>query len=583
MGSPDRSGGFSWPRPLAGFRGLRPAELSNEIFAGLTLAALTVPLNIGYAQVAGLPPAVGLYSALVPLLLFALFTTSRQAVGGPGPATAALVAAALVGFSAPGAERVQYALALALLCSVLFLLCWIFRLSYLENFLSRAVMTGFVSGLGVQVFSNQLRKIMGVRIDTQEEHEALTATVEKTLGFSLETEGYFLELRALIEKIPDANPYAVAIGVGSFVLVRLIKRYTPKIPGALVTLVVMTVIVIVAGLDARGVRVLGDLPSGLPSFAMPDVTPVDYLRLLPGAMAIVAITLVEGLMLVRTYARKNGYEADGNQVLFALGLANVGAGLTGSMVTGNSVSRSAAMDSSGSKSQLPSLVAAGVVGVILAFFTEVLALLPSAALAGIVASSVLSLIAVDDLRKMYRMRRSEFWIAMVCLVSVLALGPLRAVAIAFILSVIDLLRRVSHPAAAVLREAPDGHYHVADPNDAETAPGLIVWRFSASLYFANANLFRDQIERLVDQAPHPVRWFVLDAVRIVDMDTAGAETLHRVADMLRERDVTFALARPSIPLRSLLENYELLDVIGESRLYATDREAAAAFRREAGS
>jgi MFS superfamily sulfate permease-like transporter len=208
----DTSGISRWSRPLAGLRGISRADLPREISAGVTLAALVIPLNIGYAQVAGLPATLGLYAAIVPLVLFALLTSSPHVVGGPGPATAALVAAALAGFAAPGDPlRVQFALALALVCSLLFFLAWYFRLGFLENCLSRAVLVGFVSGLGIQVLTNQVRKIMGVSVDTSQQLEKITSQVEKTLGISLKTEGYFLEVSALVREIPHANLFSEEI------------------------------------------------------------------------------------------------------------------------------------------------------------------------------------------------------------------------------------------------------------------------------------------------------------------------------------------------------------------------------------
>jgi len=563
-------------------RGITRADLPREISSGFTLAALVIPLNIGYAQVAGLPVTMGLYAAILPLILFALFTSSRHVVGGPGPATAALVAAALAGSAVPGDPlRVQYALALALICSLLFFLAWLFRLAVLQNFLSRAVLVGFLSGLGIQVFTNQVRKILGVSIDIRQQLETLGGQVEHTFGLTLHSQGYFLELAALVREIPQANLYAVAIGLGSLIAVRLMRRFAPKIPGALVVLILMTAVVVVFGLDEKGVSVLGKLPPGLPSLEIPTVPLTDYLRLLPGALALVAITLCEGLLLARDYGQKHGYKPDGNQMLFAYGVTNAAAGLSGSMVCGDSVSRSAAMDSSGARSQLTSLVAAGVVAVILAFFTDVLAVLPSAALAGIVANSVLSLIDVRTLRELYRIRRSEFWVAATCLLAVLIVGPLKAVAIAFLLSIIDLLRRSSAPFTSVLCESADGGYFLADVQDpAESAPGLIVYRFTAPLYFANANVISDEIQELVKQAPTPVKWFVLDAGAMRDMDTTGSEALRQVLTLLAEHDVTFAVSRASEPLESVLKDYGLLDEIGRHRFYATNRDAVAAFREE---
>ncbi|MFC1720470.1 SulP family inorganic anion transporter, partial [Pseudomonadota bacterium] len=245
------------------------------------------------------------------------------------------------------------------------------------------------------------------------------------MATSVNTEGYFLELVALFDSIPDANLWSVAIGVSAFLIVRLMKRYTPRIPGALVALVLLTIIVAYFDLSAKGVGVLGAMPSGAPTLTLPAIPLADYMRLLPGALAIVAILLCEGLLVVRSYSSKYNYKVDGDQMLFAWGAANVAAGFTGSLVTGNSPSRSA----------VAGLYAA--IMVVMLFFTDTLAFLPNAALAGIVANAVLSLIEVHHLRVLWRMRRSEFWIAAVCLLSVLVLGPLKAVLIAFLLSTID--------------------------------------------------------------------------------------------------------------------------------------------------
>jgi MFS superfamily sulfate permease-like transporter len=285
--------------------------------------------------------------------------------------------------------------------------------------------------------------------------------------------------------------------------------------------------------------------------------------------------------VVRSYSNKYGYKADGDQMLFAYGAANMAAAFTGSLLTGNSPSRSAAMDASGAKSQWPSLVAAVTIALVLLFFTDLLAFLPNAALAGIVANAVLSLIEVHEFRELWRMRRSEFWIAAVCLVSVLALGPLRAVMIAFLLSVIDVIRRASRPVTSALVEAPDGsHFLPADDGQASGASGLVVYRFGAPLYFANATLFLDDVERLVTQSPTPVRWFVLDAQAMVDVDTTGAGVLGQAISMLKKRHITFAVSRADRSFRSWLEKYELMGLIDQKRFYPTNRHAAEAFRED---
>jgi MFS superfamily sulfate permease-like transporter len=239
------------------------------------------------------------------------------------------------------------------------------------------------------------------------------------------------------------------------------------------------------------------------------------------------------------------------------------------------------MDASGAKSQWPSLVAAVTIALVLLFFTDLLAYLPNAALAGIVANAVLSLIEVHEFRELWRMRRSEFWIATVCLLSVLALGPLRAVMIAFLLSVIDVIRRASRPETSTLVEAPDGsHFLPAADGQASGSSGLMVYRFGAPLYFANATLFLDEVERLVTESPTPVRWFVLDAQAMVDVDTTGAGALGQVIAMLKKRNITVAVSRADGAFLSWLEKYELMKLVDQKRIYPTNRHAAEAFRED---
>jgi len=577
---------ITWPRLFAGFDGLKMADVPREFSAGITLAALMIPLNIGYAQVAGLPPVAGLYAAIIPLTIFALLASSRHLVTSPDASMAGLVGAALVVFAAPGDPmRLEYALALALMIGVLFFIFWIFRLAFLANFLSRAVMTGFITGLGIEVFTNQVRKVLAAPHSSDGGSAMLQAAeqLHSTMASSVNTEGYFLELVALFDSIPNANLWSVGIGISAFVIVRFFKRYAPRIPGALVALVLLTIVVAYFDLSAKGVGVLGAMPSGPPTLTMPSIPLADYLRLLPGALAIVAILMCEGLLVSRSYASKYNYKVDGNQMLFTWGAANIAAGFTGSLVTGNSPSRSAAMDASGARTQFPSLVAAGTIALVMLFFTDTLAYLPNAALAAIVANAVLSLIEVHHLRVLWRMRRSEFWIAAVCLLSVLVLGPLKAVLIAFLLSTIDVIRRASRPDTSVLLEAPDGsHFIPADIGDAASPSGLVVYHFGAPLYFANATLFLDQVEQMVIDVPVPVRWFVLDAAAITDIDITGGEVLKRLIGLLSDRKITFAVSRADRVFRSWLEKYGLMELIEADHFYPTNRHAAAAFREVQG-
>jgi high affinity sulfate transporter 1 len=555
---------FVMPRLFVGLRGDGQINLPNEILAGVTLAALMIPLNIGYAQVAGLPPIVGLYTAIVPSLLWAIFSTSRHLVASPDAPIAALIGSLLTAMAAPGDPRyAQLAFAQALVCAVFFFLFWFFRLGFLANFLSKAVLVGFISGLGIEVMLSQIQKIMGVSIDV---------------------EGFFRELIATIAAIPTANLYAVALGLSTILIIRLLKRFAPRLPGPLIALVIMTAVVAFFNLDERGVSVLGDIPAGLPSLTIPQVSISDLVRLIPGALAIVGVTMAEGLLIARKFAQKYEYKIDPDQEMFAFGAANVAAGLTGGFAVGSSASRTAAMDSMGARSQIPSLVAAITVGLVVLFFADLLALLPNAVLGGIVANAVLALIEVTELRELFNMRRSEFWIAIICLVSVLVLGSLPAVIIAFLLSAIDYVSRAASPHTGVLTRSEDGVSYLPLVSDrpANQLPEVIVYRFGAPLFFANANTFREEVERLVEDNSAPVEWFILDAEAITDIDTTGQEALEQTIEHLKKKGITFAIARAGDPIPSLLKHYKLLELMGEDRVYPTNHAAVAAFARETG-
>jgi high affinity sulfate transporter 1 len=569
---------------FSGLHGMTWSNVPSEISAGITLAALIIPLNIGFAQVAGLPPVYGLYAGIIPLAIFALFTSSRHVVGSPDAPISAIMGAMLIGFAPIGDPlRAQYALALSLMCGLLFFVFWFFRLAFLANFLSRAVLAGFITGLGIEVLTNQVRRILGAAHGELSGLAVMAHQFKESMATSVDSTGYFVELIALFESIPHANMFSVAVGIGAFVIVRFLKRFAPKVPAALVALALMTGAVAFFGLDQKGVKVLGTLPAGLPSLTIPSIPLADYLRLLPGAMAVVGITLCEALLLVRSTGRKHNTKADGNQVLFAYGMTSIASGFTGSLVSGPSASRTAAMGAAGSHTQLSSLVAAAVVALVMVFFTDQLAYLPTAALAGVVASAVLNLIEVEELREFWHMRRSEFWVAAVCLLSVLVFGPMQAVIIAFLFATIDLLRRASMPGMWKLREASDGsHFAPEEPGQAPDTSGILIYRFGAPLYFANATLFEEEVEKLVTQAATPVKWFVLDAEAIVDIDTTGEQALHQVLTWLANCGVTVAVSRANQPTSALLERYHLMKLIGEDRLYPTNRHAIEAYRKEAG-
>ena len=335
-------------------------------------------------------------------------------------------------------------------------------------------------------------------------------------------------------------------------MIVVLRRAAPALPGPLIALVLVTAVVAAASLDERGAAILGPVPSGLPVPHWPEVSLGQWAALVPGAIAICAVTLADGLLTARRYAEQHGYRLDADQELRAFGIANIGGGLTQSITLGSSASRTAAMDATGSRSQIPSLVCAAVVAVLLAFFSGLLKYLPNAALAGIVAVAVVKLIDVHALRRLWRLRRSEFWIAAVCMLGVPVLGSLSAVVIAFLLSAVEVVRRASRPGTATLQPGPHGRFVRGQAQEA--APGLVVYRFEAELFFANCNTFATRVE---DLATDRVRWLVLDAEAVTDIDTTGAQTLAETTGKLADRGITFAITRATRPLRDLLDRYGL--------------------------
>lgn len=555
-----------WPTALSGYSQCRWKDLPRDVMAGITLAALIIPLNIGYTQVAGLPPVTGLYSAILPLIVFALLTSSRHVVGSPEASIIALVGSTLSVCVAPGDPmRIQYAQGLAIMCGVIFILFWYFRLAFLANFLSHAVLVGFFSGLGLEVFTKMVGAIMGstshVKIAASQMKEAINSPID--------THGFIFNVIGTIQSLPQANLYSASIGLGVFAIIRLLKYYAPKIPGTIIALVLMTTLATVFHWQDKGVVLLGSVPSGLPSISLPSIPFTDYVQMMPGAMAIVVISLCETLMLVRKYARKHSYKADGDQLLFALGAANIAAGGSNSLIVACSPARTAAMDDAGTQSQVPSLVAAGTLVLVMLFFSESLAYLPVAALAAVVANATLSLIDIRGFRELYRIRQSEFWIAVVCMVCVLAFGPLRAVIVAFLLTTIDIVRRASAPSTWVLQRRSTGFEFVPTNEVVFDDSGIIVYSFGTPLYFANANILLEDVEKLFHQRSGALRSFVLDAESISDIDSTGAQSLQQAISLVRNSGASFAIARANPMIVQLLKSCGIFDNLGEDRLYST--------------
>jgi high affinity sulfate transporter 1 len=534
------------------------AKLATEIFAGIALAALALPLNIGYAEAAGLPAIVGINAAILPSIAFALFSGSRQLVMGPDATVAALLAGLLPGVAAQSGDApAELALGVAMLTGVVLIVLWLVRAGSLVRFISKAVLVGFLAGLAIDI---------------------LTSQVEKILGLSIDTGGWLTDVWGIVTGIPEASVASVVVGASTIVLLRVLSRFAPKLPGSLIALVVVGGAVYL--LEPDGVSVLGEIPSGLPSLSFPMLSAGTWVDLFGVAVAIAALTVAEGLLVAGSAARRHDDPLEANGELVAMGIANVAGAVTSGMPIGASSSRSAATEAAGSRSQLAGLVSAAIVIAVALWLTGVVAEIPSAALAGLVANAVVAIIDVHALRTFARVRRTELYIAVGCAVAVLILGPIGGLVLAIVATMIDLVRRIAGAPWATL-EPPTEDWEMARfaaDTDHDAAPadleGIVFVRLTGPLFFANADTLRN---RVADQLAGPVRWVLLDFESVTDIDPTASDALDDVVEMVRSADRVVGITRATAPVRALLDRYGLIDRIGPEHVYASNREGLTAY------
>lgn len=549
---------FRVPRPASVLLPGTRASLITEIFAGVTLAALALPLNIGYAEAAGLPIIVGINAAILPAIAFAIFSGSRQLVTGPDATIAALLAGVIPALAAEtGAMPEELALGVAMLTGAVLIALWLVKAGSMVRFISKSVLVGFLAGLGIEILTSQVEKIMNISVDTGE---------------------WITDVGEIITSIPDASLASVVVGVSTIVLLRLTKRYTPKLPGPLIALVLVGGVVYLAA--PEGVSVLGEIPSGLPSLSFPTLDFWTWVDLFGTAVAIAVLSIAEGLLVASAAARRMGDELEVNGEVASMGVANVAAALTSGMPIGASASRSAAVEAAGSRSQMPALVSAVIVMVVALYFTDLVAEIPSAALAGLVANATVSIIDVRAFREFARVRRSEFLIALGCAAGVLVLGPIGGLVLAVVATMVDMVRRVAGSPWVTL-EPPEGDWEmerfaaVAQPDSPPSDLDEVSFvRLTGPLFFANADTLRDRVEAA---AAEPVRWIVLDFESVTDVDPTASEALADSVTMAHDRSQVLAVARASDAVKDLLDGYGITASIGDDHLYATNRAALAAF------
>jgi high affinity sulfate transporter 1 len=550
---PPGGGLARWVPGLRTLREYRRAWLPSDLAAGVVLTALLVPVGMGYAQAAGLPPITGLYATIVPLVAYAIFGPSRVMVLGPDSSLAAVIAAVVLPLAGQDPARaVALAGMLAVLTGAVILVAGIARLGFVTELLSRPVQLGYLYGIAVTIIVGQLPKLF---------------------GFSIEGHGLLPEALDFVQGLAagKANGAALAVGAAGIVVILGVRRRWPRVPGVIVAVGLGIAAVVVFDLTARGVQVIGVLPRGLPSPALPDVGLEDMPLLFSGALGIALVTVADTTVLSQSLAARRGEVVDPNQELVALGAANLAAGAFQGFPVSSSASRTPVAIAAGARTQLTPLVGAVTIALLLVVAPGALRNLPQPILAAVVITAAMGLVDPVAVRHLYQVRRSEFVLWLAAFVGVALLGVLVGIIAAIVLSLGDFIRRAWRPHDAVLgREDELKGYHDLDRHpDGRQVPGLLLYRFDAPLFFANAGVFRRRVRGLLAAARPPARWVVVAAEPITDVDTTAAAVLGELLAELRQQGVTLAFAELKGPVKDRLRRYGLYDQIGPDRFYPT--------------
>jgi sulfate permease, SulP family len=541
------------------FRTYRREWLSADLLAGVSVCVVMIPSVIAYAGLMGLPPQHGLYAALVPLLVYPFFGSSRQVIVGPDIAISLLVASAIVPLAAgDGAHAAVLAALVAVLGGMLLLLGARAKIGAVADFLSKPVLVGYMTGAALILIASQLDKLFRVKLDHND---------------------FFPRLGELATKLDQAHAPTLLLGIGILAVIVALRRIAPKVPPALAVVVLAVAASLILKLEGQGVKVVGLFPSGLPRFSVPDVDWRDIHTLLPGAIGIALLAYTEGILLARAFAAKNGYEVMPNQELAAMGVANIASGLfQGFSVTG-SQARTTINDAAGAKTQVASLVAAGTLILFLLFLTPLIARLPTVALAVLLIYGGFTLVEFDVMFRIYRYYPRSAMLAALTTLGVLAVGVVPGILVGVAFSLLALISRISNPPDAVLRALPGGVFHdLGEGTNGSTIPGFIAYRFYAPLLFSNCGHFVERVRGLIAASPTPVRWFVIDAQAITDIDVTAADALQGLKEELEKQGIALKFAHANRPLRTVLERIGFTSELGQESFFHAVHECAAAFQ-----
>ena len=541
-------------------RGYQRIWLRHDVIAGLSACVVMIPSVIAYAELVHLPPIAGLYAAFAASLGYAIFASSRHVIAGPDAAIGLLAGTAILPLAGGDPLRTMLLAAeLALLSGAVLLLAAKLRLGAIADLLSRPVLIGYLNGASLILVSTQLGKLFGIKLEGEE---------------------FFHLLYTLLVQVGQTHIPTLMFGLGLIVLLLICGSRFPRVPGALAVSAAAIGVGLLLDLDASGVAMVGMVPGGIPEPSLPTVRVADITALAPAAVAIAFLAFSDGILLAQTFADKNRYEIDPNQELVALGVANMSAGLLQGFPVSASQSRTSIVDAAGGKTQVAQLVAAAGLLLFLLFLTGLIALLPKVALGAILIVTALGMLEVASLSALYRIDRKDFWLAIAVMVSILVAGVVPGIILGMLLSLIGVLVEISRPRDAVLsRLTRDGKFHDLDQNepDAETIPGLMVYRLYAPLIFANARHVIGRLRELVDAADPPLKWIIIDAQAITDMDVTAAQRFAELHRELTASGIEVKIADTPRPFREELTRIGLTDQLGQQQFYVSVKKAVEAY------
>lgn len=546
----------SWSRWLPGLRTLRGykiAWLRHDFVAGLVLTTMLVPVGIAYAVASGVPGIYGLYATIVGLLAYALFGPSRILVLGPDSSLAAVILAVVLPLSGGDPHRaIALAGMMAIVSGVVCILAGIARLGFVTELLSKPIRYGYMNGIALTVLISQLPKL---------------------LGFSIESDGPLRNLWAIATAIMEGKTNWTAFMVGAATLaVILLFKGNKRVPSILIAVVGATIVVGVLDLaESAGISVLGSLPQGLPAFDIPWITRADIVPVLIGGFAVALVSFADTSVLSRVYAARSRTYVDPNQEMVGLGVTNLAAGFFQGFPICSSSSRTPVAEAAGAKTQLTGVIGAVAVALLLVVAPDLLKDLPTSALAAVVIASAIGLIEVTDLRRIYRIQRWEFWLSIVCTVGVAVLGAIEGIGLAIVIAVIEFLWDGWRPYSAVLgrAEGVKGYHDIKRYPDARLVPGLVLFRWDAPLFFANAELFHDRVLDAVAASPTPVRWLVVAAEPVTSVDVTSADMLAELDETLHAAGIKLCVAEMKDPVKDKLKRFGLFARLGETAFFPT--------------